>query len=95
MDGPALDFSDLAATLEVGHFDRCQILAFFSQHLDACIETLIVQRIVGDLLNIEVDGLRTRSLGIGRHLEFFVRGLLELRHHWHREHGDNRQECTI
>ena len=34
--------------------------------------------IVGDFLDIEVDGGRSRGFGVGGHLEFFVGGLLEL-----------------
>ena len=58
--------------------DGGQFLALFLQDLDAHVNALEMDGIVGDLLHIEVDGGRARSFGIGGHFEFFVGGLLEL-----------------
>jgi hypothetical protein len=37
-----------------------------------------MQRVVGDFLDVEIDGGGARGFGVGGHLQFFVGGLLEL-----------------
>ena len=79
MNGPSFDCGDFCIALQKGHLNRGQILALFREHLDARVVGLVVQRIVGNLFNIEVNGGRCRSFGVGGHLEFLVGRLLKLR----------------
>ena len=64
--------------MRIRNFDGSQLFAFFLKNLDAHIDALEVDRIVGDLLDVEVDGGRSGGFGVGGHLEFFVGRLLEL-----------------
>jgi hypothetical protein len=54
-----------------------------------------VKRIVGDFFDVEVDGSRARSLGVGGHLQFFAGGLLELGENqgW-RRNGEEHKQMT-
>ena len=54
------------------------IFALLLKDFDAHVKAMEVHRIVGDFFDIEIDGGGARSFGVGGHLEFFVRGLLEL-----------------
>ena len=78
MDGAGDDVGDLGVAAQVGELDRGQFLALFLEHLDARVDALVVQRIVVDLLEVEIDGRGNRRLGVVRHLQFFGSGLLKL-----------------
>ena len=56
---------------------------------------MVVERIVGDFLDIKVDGGGSGSFGVGGHLEFFGGGLLELgEHEGRRREGKKKGEMT-
>ena len=80
VDGAAFDIDDLGRAAQVRwNLHRGQFLALLGEHLDPGIEGLVVKRIVGDFLDVEVNRGRAGSLGIAGHLQLFRRGLLKLR----------------
>ena len=79
MNRAAFDVGDLPGTPQIGETDRGQLLAFLGKHLDPRVVALIMHRIVGDLLDIEIHRIGPGSLGVGGHLQFFGVWRLELR----------------
>jgi hypothetical protein len=78
VDCTALDVGDLERTTLVGNGDSGQFFSLFSENLDALVIAVEVERVVGGLFTVEVDGRGSRRLGILRHLQFLVGGRLEL-----------------
>jgi hypothetical protein len=76
--GAALDFCDLVGTRHVGDANRGQLLAFFGEYLDARVEAVEVIHVIRDFFAVEVDGCGSGGFRVGGHLEFFIRGRLEL-----------------
>jgi hypothetical protein len=78
VDGSGLDIGDLVVAPGVGHIDSGVLFAFFGEDFDACVDHVVVKRIVGDFFDVEVNGGGTRGLGVGGHFELVGGGGLEL-----------------
>jgi len=92
VDGASFDVGDLAIAAEVGKLNGGGLLAFLLKHFDAGVVALIVQRVVGDLLEIEIDGGGAGGFGVVGHLELVGRGLVELGGHEGGSDEDENQE---
>jgi hypothetical protein len=78
MNGAAVDVGDFEVAALVWQLNRGQILALFLEYLDAGIETVVVEGVVGNLFEIQINGGGSRGLGVLRHGKFFLGGLLNL-----------------
>ena len=78
VNSAAPDVADFEGSVQVRDVNGRQLLAFFREDLDAFVEGLVVERVVGGFFAVEVDGGGAGGLGVGGHLEFFASGLLEL-----------------
>ena len=76
--GAALDVGDLAVAADIGKLDGGELLALFLEHFDSGVVALIVKRVVGDFLEVEIDGGGAGGFGVVGHLELVGGGLMEL-----------------
>ena len=96
VDGARLDVSDLESFTQIWDLNGGEIFALFREHLDSGVNAAEVQRVVGDFLDVEVDGGGTGCFGVGGHLELFLGGLLELGAHedW-RDEGEEKEDGGV
>src|ERR1039458_4552278 len=94
MDRTALDVGDLPVALQVRKLDRRQLLALFGEYFDSLVKTLVMKRIVFELLNVEVHRRRSRRLGIGGHFQLVRIPWLKFRPSNDRRQSGEEQNCA-